>query len=168
MLHFIAISVVILLVVVLYIRKGKKENSQYTEKYQNAYLNKYMESGAELSDEEMYKLLAQASSLYMQHEEELKQETQWVNALFYLRMVSNATWDGLKAIKEDLEFEKLFIDSELRRFEKNPSGSSADTGKKEKKHTSMQKEEIHQADTTDQKKALYQRITQKIKEESEC
>jgi len=159
-------GIVIPLVVVLYIRTKREEEDYYKKKYKNVYLDEYLETNNEVVDEDTYRMLVQANELHKENEAELKQEMQQVASLFYARMVSSGTWSTLKNIKEELEFRKVLIDSETRRFEKE--GRLPDIQKREKtqktqdkakdKTQKSQRDGPQDSYAEDLRKALYRKI----------
>lgn len=117
MLQFcVVLGAVMPLLVMAYLRRGAKREGYYKRKYRNPYLAQYLELPLEADKVEVYKTLAQAVTLLLKHEQEVNEEMRYLRGLFLERMVSSSLWNDLKAVKEEIEIDKMTVDAEISRY----------------------------------------------------
>lgn len=118
MLLFIGLSILILIAVAIYIRKGKRLNNYNKPIYENTYLKEYLELQPETDPLDQYKILIKASKYLIEKEEEIEKECKLIYSLFCARMISSTLWEQYKNAKEEVNMDKITVDAELGRFKK--------------------------------------------------
>ncbi|KAI5180766.1 hypothetical protein NEOKW01_1050 [Nematocida sp. AWRm80] len=156
MLYFIVIAAVIPLIVIMAIRRNKKDKGYYLGKYDNRYLKEYLTAPADTNQIDLYRMLLNANMYIVEQEEEIDEELKSINSLFYARLISSNTWEDIKQAREEMAFDKLTIDAELGRFEKVDKPTDIKRTFSPNTQTEYPAEENNEA-----KKALYKRIIQK-------